>query len=320
MEWSERGWLGEMGGGGISRSIVDAPPAHYIVRIESFSLLAKNSIERYESGKFDAGGYKWKLVLYPSGNKSKNVKDYISLYLALDEPSSLHPGWEIYVNFRFFLFDQNNDNYLVVQDAVRKERRFHKMKVEWGFDQFIPLKDFNHGSKGYLVDDICAFGAEVFVCRERSKSKGESLIMMKDAIAYKQVWDINNFSKLDSECYDSKPFNAGNYKWKIKLYPKGKDAGLGSHLSLYLALANPTALSTGSRIYAQIILRILDQKQAKHHFGKANYWFSASSHENGASRFLLISNFTSQYLGYLVKDSCLVEAEVTILGVVDAFS
>jgi hypothetical protein len=56
-----------------------------------------------------------KLVLYPTGNKSKNVKDHISLYLVLDESSSLHPGWEIYVNFRLFLFDHDNDNYLVVQ-------------------------------------------------------------------------------------------------------------------------------------------------------------------------------------------------------------
>ncbi|XP_061360252.1 ubiquitin C-terminal hydrolase 12, partial [Gastrolobium bilobum] len=183
--------------GGISRSTVDAPPTHYLMKVQSFSLLAKNSIERYESGNFEAGGYKWKLVLYPIGNKSKNVKDHISLYLALDEAGSLQPGWEIYVNFRLFLFDQNNDNFLAVQDGVKKEKRFHKMKIEWGFDQFIPLKDFILGSKG-------------------------------------------------------------------------------------------------------------------------NYWFSASNNENGASRFISISNFTSQNMGYLVKDICLVEAEVTVLGVVDA--
>lgn len=128
---------------GISRSIVEASPAHYIMKIKSFSLLTKNSIEIYESGKFEAGGLKWyvkkvtwmlilvsnwewmyvknvlmshrKLVLHPSGNKSKNVRDHISLYLVLEESSSLHPGWEIYVNFKLFLFDHNNDNYLVVQ-------------------------------------------------------------------------------------------------------------------------------------------------------------------------------------------------------------
>ncbi|KAK7264772.1 hypothetical protein RJT34_32382 [Clitoria ternatea] len=305
---------------GISRSIVDVPPAHYTLKIQSFSLLLKNSIERYESGEFEAGGYKWKLILYPSGNKNKNAKEHISLYLALAETNSLHHGWEIHVNFRLFLHDQNNDKYLVLQDAERKQRRFHKMKVEWGFDQFIPLKDFNLVSKGYLVDDTCAFGAEVFVSRERNTGKGESLVMMKDAITYKHTCEFDNVSKLDSESYDSKPFNAGNQKWKIKLYPNGKGTELGGYLSLYLALANPSTLSPGSKIYAQIILRIHDQKQAKHHFGKANYWFSASSHENGASRFLPINNFTNQHSGYLVKDSCLVEAEVTILGVVEAFS
>jgi len=87
------------------------------------------------------------------------------------------------------------------------------MKVEWGFDRFIPLKDFNLGSKGYLLDDICAFGAEVFVCRENYTGKGESLIMMKDAVPYQHVWEIKDFSKLDSECCDSGPFNVGKYKW-----------------------------------------------------------------------------------------------------------
>jgi hypothetical protein len=50
----------------------------------------------------------------------------------------------------------------------------------------------------------------------------------------------------------------------------------------------------------------------------ANKWFSASSHEHGYSRFILLSNFNSQYWGYLMKDTCLVDVEVTVLGVVDA--
>ena len=87
------------------------------------------------------------------------------------------------------------------------------MKVESGFDQFIPLKDFNDSSNGYLVDDTCAFGAEVFVCRERSTGKGQSLIMMKDAITYKHTWRIDNYSSLVSECFVSKPFSTGKYKW-----------------------------------------------------------------------------------------------------------
>ena len=85
------------------------------------------------------------------------------------------------------------------------------MKVESGFDRFLPLKDFNDGSKGYLVDDTCAFGAEVFVCR--STAKGESLTMMEDAITYKHKWRIHDYYDFDSECFVSKPFSTGKYKW-----------------------------------------------------------------------------------------------------------
>ncbi|XP_057730750.1 MATH domain and coiled-coil domain-containing protein At3g58360-like [Arachis stenosperma] len=304
---------------GISRFISNSPPAHYLVKIQ-FSLLTNNSIERYESGIFEAGGYKWNLILYPSGNKGKNVKDHISLYLALDgTSSSFNPDWEICVNLRFFVLDQNNHNYLVTQDTIKRERRYNKMNIESGFDEFFPLKDFNDRSKGYLVDDICTFGAEVFVCKERNMGKGESLAMIKDVITYKQRWRIDNYSGFASECLESKPFNTGKYKWIMKLYPKGQGSGIGSgYLSLYIALADPTSLLSRSKIYAQITLRILDQKQSNDWFGKGNYWISGSSGEIGYHRFMLLNNFTSQYNGYLVKDSSLLEAEVTILGVVDA--
>ena len=44
---------------GAVASISDASPVHYIVKIELFSLLAKNAVEKYESGVFEAGGYTW---------------------------------------------------------------------------------------------------------------------------------------------------------------------------------------------------------------------------------------------------------------------
>ena len=61
-------------------------------------------------------------------------------------------------------------------DAMGKERRFNGVKLEWGFDKFIPLEAFNDASNGYFVDDTCVFGAEVFV-KERNIIKGECLSM-----------------------------------------------------------------------------------------------------------------------------------------------
>lgn len=44
---------------GIERSISDARPTHYIMKILLFSLFSKNGVEKYELGEFEAGGYKW---------------------------------------------------------------------------------------------------------------------------------------------------------------------------------------------------------------------------------------------------------------------
>ncbi|KDO37728.1 hypothetical protein CISIN_1g041274mg, partial [Citrus sinensis] len=99
----------------ISRSISHVPPAHFILKIEAFSSLVENDVEKYGSLEFDAGGYKWKLVVYPNGNKNENVKDHISVYLAMVDTSSFGLGWEVYVIFRLFVLDQKKDEFLILQ-------------------------------------------------------------------------------------------------------------------------------------------------------------------------------------------------------------
>lgn len=56
-----------------------------------------------------------KLIIYPNGNKAKNVSDNISLYLMMVQQSILHPGLEVHAVFKMFLFDQNKDNYLTLE-------------------------------------------------------------------------------------------------------------------------------------------------------------------------------------------------------------
>ncbi|KAI9195734.1 hypothetical protein LWI28_017603 [Acer negundo] len=120
------------------------------------------------------------------------------------------------------------------------------------------------------------------------------------------------------EKYESAEFEAGGYIWKIQLNPKGRHHGNGSHLSLYLVMAESTTLSPASNIYAEFTLRILDQVQARHIAGKGNYWFNASNQETGWARFATLSYFNQHGNGLLVKDVCLVEAEVIIHGIASA--
>jgi hypothetical protein len=98
-------------------------------------------------------------------------------------------------------------------DAAGKERRFHGLKLECGFDQFIKLSTFNDARYGFVLEDTCVLGAEVFVCGERSRGKGEVLSMKKDPTASKYAWKIVNFSELDEKRQESQIFSAGDHQW-----------------------------------------------------------------------------------------------------------
>ncbi|XP_048427723.1 uncharacterized protein LOC125467833 isoform X2 [Pyrus x bretschneideri] len=268
---------------GFSTSFSDSPPTHYALKIRSFSVLTKTSADEYESGEFEAGGYKWKLVLYPNGNKKKNVEDHISVYLEMVGADSLQTGYEVYVDFRFFLLDQNKGMFLVLQDANKKEKCFHAMMRY----------------------------------SERRAGKGESISKIMDAVKCKHVWKVENFSKLGTECCKSEPFTAGERKWKISLYPKGNNLGKGTHISLYLELDDPKKLA-GSKVFAEFSLFIVDQMYAKQVGLKDNIWFSTSTPNWGWHKSISLATLKQAGNGFLVKDTCIVEAEVTVHGIVTA--
>ncbi|XP_018502334.2 uncharacterized protein LOC103944789 [Pyrus x bretschneideri] len=235
----------------------------------------------------------------------------------------------IYVDFRFFLLDQNKGMFLVLQDANKKEKCFHGMMRYSGFDKLVTLKSFTDASNGYVVDDSCVIGAEVFLCKERRAGKGESISMIKDAVMCKHVWKVENFSELGNECCKSEPFTAGERKWKIKLYPEGNNAGKGTHISLYLGLDDPESFPcisllfselgdpknlAGPKVFAEFSLIIVDQMHAKHKCFKGNNWFCTSNLTWGWPKFISLDTLNEAGNGFLVKDACIVEAEVTVHG------
>ncbi|ONI27845.1 hypothetical protein PRUPE_1G107700 [Prunus persica] len=299
---------------GILRSFSQSPPTHYTMKIQSFSFLYKNNVASIESGDFKAGGYKWKLRLYPNGYLKKNVVDHISFYLVISGSAYFQDGWELNAFFRLFLLDQIKGTYLVLEDANKKVKCFHGKMLYSGFDQFIPLESFVDPSNGYLIDDTCVFGAEVFVSEKSRIVREDCLSMIKNPVMYQHAWKIEKFSELKSGYY-SVAFKAGDYKWKILIYPKGYGLGKGSHLSLDLKLSNPKTLPPGSGIFAAYCVRIVDQKHTKHVFVKGYNWFSASRLAQGWQRLIKLDLFRRAGSGFLKKDTCLLEAEVTVHGI-----
>lgn len=120
-----------------------------------------------------------------------------------------------HANTKHLLFANYFCHIVLPIDTKKRERCFRGKKLEWGYDKVIPLKTFKDASDGYLVNDTCVFGAEVFVSKQRSMDKGECLELIKESITNKFVFRIENYSRLTADDYDSNTFNVGNYKWYL---------------------------------------------------------------------------------------------------------
>ena len=99
-------------------------------------------------------------------------------------------------------------------DADMRVRHYNELKLEWGIPKFIDIKTFVDQENGYLINEKCVFGAEVFVIKNPNKI--ELLSMMDQPIIYPHTWVINKFSSFHKEYYKSEPF--GLCKWYIFLF------------------------------------------------------------------------------------------------------
>uniref|UniRef100_A0A0A0KND8 MATH domain-containing protein n=1 Tax=Cucumis sativus TaxID=3659 RepID=A0A0A0KND8_CUCSA len=235
-------------------------PVHYILKIQSFSLLkeglACSPRQRFESQKFNAGGYEWKLALYPNGDQRRDVSDHISLYLVMVGDNILSTTSEVNAVFTFLVYDTLRGKYLTVQDG--KMRRFSATKTEWGIEKLLPLNTFKDASNGFLVDDCCVFGVDIFVMNS-DVGKGEVFSLIEQPNNYKYTWKLNNFSKLDSSLRECNPFTVENCCWKIRLFPSGDLQAKPGFFSMYLMLTNLKEFPQGAQVYVEYEMAVLSQ-------------------------------------------------------------
>ncbi|KAB5516029.1 hypothetical protein DKX38_026677 [Salix brachista] len=282
-------------------------PAHYSMKIDSFSLLSEmvdNSLRIL------------KLVLYPNGDKSRNVEGYISLYLVMADTTGFPPGWEINAIIKFFVFDQLQDKYLTIGDGSL--RRFSAIKNKWGLSQMLSLSIFNNASNGYLIGDSCVFGVEVFVIK--NEGKGEHFSMIKDPSGGTFTWEVQKFSELTAEFYYSPVYLAGRHQWKLKLFPNGNTQPRGKHLSLFLELRDCTKFHAGWKLFVEFTLRIRDQVCWSHHHEETlRKWFDASENDWGLTSFISLTDIKNQLNNFVVNDTLIVEGVLNCLSVLKDF-
>ncbi|XP_050211997.1 uncharacterized protein LOC126662148 [Mercurialis annua] len=301
----------------ISWKLRSHPPAHYTFKIENFSLLSDAKAECFHSADFEAGSYNWKLCVYPGGNKKKNGGGYISLYLVLSKSNQLAFNQEVNVTFKLFVYDYIRNKYWNLQDET--VRRFCGIRSKWGFDKLLSLTHFKNKSNGYLMEDCCIFGAEIFVIK--NASKGECLSMVKTPAYNTYTWTIENFSKLDSlELTNSKVFAIGGSKWSIILYPKGGSRAKGKSISLFLKLEDHASFEHGRKLYAEFTLRVRNHPLIKHHELAGHSQFDSSSNVWGFPSFMPLIDLNDTTKGFIHNNTLMVEVEIQAMTVIKGLS
>ncbi|WCJ17916.1 TRAF-like family protein [Euphorbia peplus] len=274
----------------VHRELRDLPPTHYLFKIQNFSLLSDAKIHKYESCDFEVSGYKWKLCVYPKKNEeSKGGRAYRSIF---------------------------------VFGCSRCQGEDKPFSWDESFEQVVPLDVFNDASNGYLIDDCCIFGAEVFVLERISKGECVSILKKLDISTF--TWSIKNYRNLKEEFCKSPAFVIGGFKWTLLLYPNGNKNQKGKSLSMYLCLEDPKALNPGERLNVRFFLRVKDMitGREKDHERLGNKQYSSpSSCNHGFRGFMPLSYLKESSQGYVNSDNVMVvELQIVMLTLVKDFS
>ncbi|KAL0456516.1 UNVERIFIED_CONTAM: hypothetical protein Slati_0990800 [Sesamum latifolium] len=237
----------------------------------------------------------------------KEREEYVSLNLAVASTSSLPADWELNVVFNVFLFDQIRDNYVSARGI---QRRFNSLNHEWGFPKFISKVSLKKPSNGYVMNDKCVFGAEVFVTK--SERTIECLSLLCGRRPHVRKWEIPNFSKLGL-VWTSEEFIAGDHKWRIDLYPKGKGEAKDNSVSVYLSTVDAVSSTHDKKVKVNFSMCIKNQVNDKHRkYNGFDQWFSSSSTTLGWTQFIPLDGLNDRTKGFLVKDLCTIEVEISV--------
>ncbi|KQK05504.1 TNF receptor-associated factor homolog 1a isoform X2 [Brachypodium distachyon] len=126
----------------------------HVWRIDNFS---KEKKREMKSEPFEAGGYKWYILVYPQGC---DVSNHLSLFLCVANHDKLLPGWSHFAQFTIAVGNMDPKK-IKYSDTLH---RFWKKEHDWGWKKFMELSKIQDG---FLVDDVLEIIAQVQVIREK---------------------------------------------------------------------------------------------------------------------------------------------------------
>ncbi|XP_074567014.1 uncharacterized protein LOC141823625 [Curcuma longa] len=109
-----------------------------------------------QSEAFAAGGYNWRISLYPNVS---TYKDFLGVFLVMDDAGSLASKTSVYVELSLCLLDLDNAKHRKLTGKVL----FSSGSSSLGWNDFLSWKEVQDPSRGFLRNDICIVEATVVV-------------------------------------------------------------------------------------------------------------------------------------------------------------
>ncbi|PON82556.1 E3 ubiquitin-protein ligase SIN-like [Trema orientale] len=122
------------------------------------------SVKKIYSDIFYVGGYKWRILVFPKGNKV----DDLSAYLVFADSVTLPHGWSRYALFSLSVINHFDSNATIIKEL---EHEFTARERGWGLASLIPLRELNDPARGFLVKDTCTLEAEVRLKKEQDEEE-----------------------------------------------------------------------------------------------------------------------------------------------------
>ena len=91
--------------------------------------------------------------------------------------------------------------------------RFNAEKKELGFEQLIDLASFENTNEGYIVQDTCSFGVEIFIVKPAKVQEKVTFVSNPPRNVF--TWMIPHFSDMEDKFYYSDDFLVGDRYWLV---------------------------------------------------------------------------------------------------------
>ncbi|KAG9134676.1 hypothetical protein Leryth_001003 [Lithospermum erythrorhizon] len=188
----------------------------------------------------------------------------------------------------------------------------HTLERQEDEDMLVPHSDFVEGPQ-QLVE-----GPQPMEVAQTENSSTVESQLVDEPQASRFTWTIENFTRVNQKKIYSDVFVVGGSKWRILIFPKGNNV---DSLSLYLDVADASNLPYGWTRYAQFNLAVVNQISNKYTIRKdTQHQFNQREGDWGFSSFMPLSDLYDPNKGYLVNDTCIVEADVAVRKVADFWS